>query len=109
MTLAGWTAQQFAAADALVFVGAAGIAVRAIAPHCQSKATDPAVVVLDECGRFAVPLLSGHLGGANDLACRLAAACGAVPVITTRPMPTACLPWMSGPKTKLRCVGNPAH
>ena len=83
MTLAGWTAQQFAAADALVFVGAAGIAVRAIAPHCQSKATDPAVVVLDECGRFAVPLLSGHLGGANDLACRLAAACGAVPVITT--------------------------
>ncbi len=83
VTLAGWTAQQFAAADALVFVGAAGIAVRAIAPHCQSKATDPAVVVLDECGRFAVPLLSGHLGGANALASRLAAACGAVPVITT--------------------------
>ena len=81
--LADWTARQFAGSDALVFVGAVGIAVRAIAPHCQSKATDPAVVVLDECGRFAVPLLSGHLGGANDLACRLAAACGAVPVITT--------------------------
>ena len=81
--LADWTARQFAGSDALVFVGAVGIAVRAIAPHCQSKAQDPAVVVLDECGRFAVPILSGHLGGANDLARALAAVCGAVPVITT--------------------------
>lgn len=81
--LADWTAEQFAQADALVFVGAVGIAVRAIAPHCRSKASDPAVVVVDECGRFAVPVLSGHLGGANALARQLAAACGAVPVITT--------------------------
>ena len=81
--LADWTARQFAGSDALVFVGAVGIAVRAIAPHCRSKASDPAVVVLDECGRFAVPVLSGHLGGANDLARALAAVCGAVPVITT--------------------------
>ena len=70
--LAEWTSTQFAQADALIFVGAVGIAVRAIAPHCKSKATDPAVVVLDECGRFAVPLLSGHLGGANALARALA-------------------------------------
>ena len=83
VTLANWTAAQFAQSDAIVFVGAVGIAVRAIAPHCRSKATDPAVVVLDECGRFAIPLLSGHLGGANNLARRLAKACGAVPVITT--------------------------
>ena len=81
--LAEWTSTQFAQADALIFVGAAGSAVRAIAPHCKSKATDPAVVVLDECGRFAVPLLSGHLGGANALARALAEACGAIPVITT--------------------------
>ena len=83
VSLADWTAAQFAQKDALVFVGAVGIAVRAIAPHCRSKASDPAVVVLDECGRFAIPLLSGHLGGANALARQLAAVCGAVPVITT--------------------------
>ena len=81
--LADWAAEQFAHADALIFVGAVGIAVRAIAPHCRNKAVDPAVVVLDECGHFAVPILSGHLGGANDLARALAAVCGAVPVITT--------------------------
>lgn len=83
VSLADWTAQEFPRQDALIFVGAVGIAVRAIAPHCHSKATDPAVVVVDECGRFAIPLLSGHLGGANDLARDISAVCGAVPVITT--------------------------
>lgn len=82
-SLAEWTSAQFVHSDALIFVGAVGIAVRAIAPHCRSKTTDPAVVVVDECGRFAVPILSGHLGGANDLARAIAAVCGAVPVITT--------------------------
>lgn len=81
--LAEWTAESFSQADALVFVGAAGIAVRAIAPHLRRKTTDPAVVVVDESGRFAVPILSGHLGGANDLARRISAQLGAVPVITT--------------------------
>ena len=83
VSLAEWASAQFVQSDALIFVGAAGIAVRAIAPHCKSKPTDPAVVVVDECGRFAVPILSGHLGGANDLARAIAAVCGAVPVITT--------------------------
>ena len=81
--LAHWTARCFPRADGLVFVGATGIAVRAIAPHLRSKVEDPAVVVVDEQGRFAVPVLSGHLGGANDLARRIAALLGATPVITT--------------------------
>ncbi len=69
--------------DALVFVGAAGIAVREIAPHVRSKKTDPAVLSLDERGSFVIPLLSGHIGGANALALRLAEALGAMAAITT--------------------------
>lgn len=56
---------------------------RAIAPHVASKASDSAVVAIDEAGRFAVPLLSGHLGGANELAQTVARVAGAIPVITT--------------------------
>ena len=83
LSLKDWTAAAFPEADALVFVGAAGIAVRAVAPHVRSKASDPAVVVVDEQGRYAVSLLSGHLGGANELTRRVAAILGAEPVITT--------------------------
>lgn len=78
-----WVDLHFQTGSNLIFVGAVGIAVRAIAPYVQNKATDPAVVVVDERGRFAIPVLSGHLGGANDLARAAGRACGAVPVLTT--------------------------
>ena len=82
-SLEAWTAAHFPQNDGLIYVGAAGIAVRAIAPHLQSKTTDPAVVVVDECARYAIPILSGHLGGANDLARAIGKVCGALPVLTT--------------------------
>ena len=81
--LAAWTAEHFACDDALVFVGATGIAVRAIAPHVHDKFSDPAVVSVDEAGRFAVPLLSGHVGGANDLARVIADITGGQAVVST--------------------------
>lgn len=83
VSLSQWMAENFRDADALVYVGACGIAVRAVAPYLASKTSDPAVVVVDEGGQFAISLLSGHLGGGNDLARMVATACGAVPVITT--------------------------
>lgn len=70
-------------ADAIVFVSACGIAVRAAAPYLRSKTTDPAVVVMDDSGRYAIPILSGHIGGGNELAERLAERVGAEAVITT--------------------------
>lgn len=76
-------AERFSQADALVFVGACGIAVREIAPHVRDKRTDPAVVCVDELGKFVIPLLSGHIGGANELARKMAACLAATAVITT--------------------------
>jgi cobalt-precorrin 5A hydrolase len=78
-----WTREQFDRKEGIVFIGATGIAVRAIAPYLKGKDKDPAVVVLDDLGRFSISLLSGHLGGANELATRAASLFGGQAVITT--------------------------
>lgn len=84
---AGKTGEQvpalFAAFDAIVAIVSLGAVVRLIAPHLGNKERDPAVVVVDEAGKFAIPVLSGHLGGANALAGRIACELGATPVLTT--------------------------
>ncbi len=73
----------FAAFDGIVCIVSLGAVVRLIAPHLKNKETDPAVVVIDEAGKFVIPMLSGHLGGANQLAGHLATALGAQAVLTT--------------------------
>ena len=84
---AGKTGEQipalFANFDGIVAVVSLGAVVRLIAPHLGSKENDPAVVVVDEAGKFAIPILSGHLGGANALAGRIARELGATAVLTT--------------------------
>ena len=70
--------------DAFVFIGAMGICVRTIAPFVEDKHTDPAVVCVDSLGKNAVSVLSGHIGGANDLTRRIAAILQAHEVITTQ-------------------------
>ena len=78
-----WALHWFHEADALVFISATGIAVRTVAPLLEGKGTDPAVVVLDDRGTNCIPLISGHLGGANNLARTLSDFCGARCVVTT--------------------------
>ena len=70
--------------DAFVFIGAMGICVRTIAPFIEDKHSDPAVVCVDSMGLNAISVLSGHIGGANDLAREVAALIGAREVITTQ-------------------------
>lgn len=76
--------QLFRDSDALIFIGAMGICVRAIAPCIEDKKTDPAVLCVDSTGRYVISVLSGHVGGANGLTQYVAGILGAEPVITTR-------------------------
>ena len=70
--------------DAFVFIGAMGICVRTIAPYVRDKHEDPAVVCIDSMGQNVVSVLSGHIGGANDLTREIAAIIGGREVITTQ-------------------------
>ncbi len=81
--LGGVLSRLFAGGHQLICIMAAGIVVRVLAPHLRGKAVDPAVVVMDEAGQFAISLLSGHLGGANELAQEAARIAGGTAVITT--------------------------
>lgn len=76
--------QIFDSTDVIVFIGAMGICVRSIAPLVSDKHTDPAVINIDSTGRFVISVLSGHVGGANEMTTRLARILGAEEVITTQ-------------------------
>ncbi len=82
-SLEEWCKDRFSEKSAIIFIGAMGIAVRGIAPCIKDKLSDVPVLVLDEKGEFVIPVLSGHVGGANELASFLAKCIKACPVITT--------------------------
>lgn len=100
-------ARQWNQFDAHVFVGAAGIAVRKTAPLLRDKATDPAVVSCSESGSHLIPLLSGHLGGGNRLARRLARISGGEAVITTATDTRGITAFDEAAAREQACVLNP--
>lgn len=78
-----WAGEQMRAGNTMLFIGACGIAVRAIAPFVTDKLYDAPVLVMDEHGKYVIPILSGHMGGANELALQIAEVADATPIITT--------------------------
>lgn len=83
-SIGSFTTENFNRYDAFIFIGAMGICVRSIAPCTKNKYTDPAVVCVDSTGKYAISVLSGHIGGANELTNEIAGILGAEPVITTQ-------------------------
>lgn len=83
-SVGSFTTENFNRYDALIFIGAMGICVRSIAPCIKNKYTDPAVVCVDSTGKYAISVLSGHIGGANELTDTIAGILGAEPVVTTQ-------------------------
>ena len=73
----------FASYDQIVFFVSLGAVVRLIAPHIRNKDEDPGVLVVDDAGQFVIPVLSGHVGGSNDWAQKIATILGATAVLTT--------------------------
>lgn len=83
-SLSAWVQENFTQYQSLIFLGATGIALRCIAPCVRDKHQDPAVICIDMGSRYVIPLLSGHVGGANALSKRLAGILGAQAIITTQ-------------------------
>ena len=81
---AQFMAAHFREYDLFVFIGAMGICIRSIAPFIKDKYTDPAILCVDSTGRFVISVLSGHIGGANNWARRVAAITGGEAVVTTQ-------------------------
>ncbi len=83
MSLGAWTQECFENRLPILFIGSTGIAVRTIAPYVADKMSDSAVIVVDELGKNVIPILSGHFGGANEWAVKIAEDIDSNPVITT--------------------------
>lgn len=82
-TLKEWTKTAFNMSDIIIFIGAVGIAVRAVAPYIKDKFLDPAVIVIDERAMYTIPILGGHMGGANEFSKIISDMIGSQLIITT--------------------------
>ncbi len=78
-----WLEKVFYQCDAIIFIGAAGIATRLISTLLKGKDVDPGVLVMDELGKYVIPILSGHIGGSNELSIEISEKINATPIITT--------------------------